>query len=183
MPWPTTFSVSQQPVACMELDTSPSQTTLPTQQLWPLCRRMQQWLQHMADTQATRCRRPSPPQPSSCPSTMSTRHIDSEGQTTWNNDKVTLPVTERPPQHRNSVQSVPSYRNVTWTCEHPKAQKECCLKQIFRKKTQTWKQWPPDISYLSHLLASVSHGPKATTVYDGLNYAASLFFTENYKHT
>lgn len=137
MPWPTTFSVSQQLVAFMELDMSPSQTTLPTQRLWPLCRRMQPWLQHMADTQATRCHRPSLPRPSSCPSTMSTRHIDSEGQTTWNNNKVTLPVTERPPQHRNSVQSVPSYRNVTWTREHPKARKECRLKQIFRRKTDS----------------------------------------------
>lgn len=94
MPWPTTYSVSQQPVACTEPDTSPSQTTLPpTQQLWPPCRRTQRWQpQHMADTQATRCHRPSPPRPSSCPSTMSTRHTDSEGQTN------TLPVTEPPTQ-------------------------------------------------------------------------------------
>lgn len=39
--------------------------------------------------------------------------------------------------HR-SVQSVPSYRSITWNCERPKALKECCLKQIFRK------QWSND---------------------------------------
>lgn len=131
MPWPTTYSVSQQLVACMEVDTSPSQTTLPTQRLWPLCRRMQRWrLQHMGDTQAMLFHRPFPPQPSSCPSTTSTRHINVRmGPRDWTTTTV-CPIT--------------------WTREHPNARKECRLKQILRK--QTVKQW----NLTSHISLSVS---------------------------
>lgn len=77
MPWPTMYSVFQQLVAYMELAMSPLQTMLPTQPLWLLFRRMQQLqLQHMEDTLATLCHKPSLQRPSSCLYTMCTRHID-----------------------------------------------------------------------------------------------------------
>lgn len=77
MLWLIMCSVSQQPAPCTGPDMSPSLTTPPTQQLWRRCRRTQRWLlPHTEDTQATQCHKLSLPQPSSCPSTTSTRRID-----------------------------------------------------------------------------------------------------------
>lgn len=112
------YNVSQQLGACMDPATSPLQTTLPTQRHWLLCRRMQRWqqLQHMGDTQGMLCHKPSLPQPSSCLSMMSTRHIDCACDLT-------------------TTAACPTYGGITWTCQCPKALRECLLTWIFREQT------------------------------------------------
>lgn len=96
MPWLTTYSASQQPAACMEPGTSPSQTTRPIRRLWRLCRKTRPWrLRRTEATPATLCHRPSPPQPSSCPSTMSTRHTDWEAETPATSSCLWLKMTSQ----------------------------------------------------------------------------------------
>ena len=155
-PWPTMCSASRRP-ACTEPDTSPSQTTLLTRQLWPLCRRTRWRPQRTEDTPATQCLRPSQPQPSSCPSTMSTRHIESEGQTYETSKIPCLWLNHQP----NVCPIIQTHLLNSWTSKSSKG-----ILSIYLENRNN------DISYLSWS----KYVLETRQPYDWLSYASLLSY-------